>query len=167
MWNKPDSEDLLPAFMQEAMGFFKATAICFGIPVVAACSLLYHNGVSFAFIVSYSVYVLNKVFFELNSFYLIHLSAALLFRFVLHKKRFPIRAACAVTVIIDLLAIMLIYPPRSILTPQLLKNILLFVAVWPSLMVFFILRIHRLYVSGGIVIVVFFCFLCGKYILNM
>ncbi|MDR1873750.1 MAG: hypothetical protein LBQ90_01875 [Synergistaceae bacterium] len=158
MWARPDSEDLLPYFMQEATGFFKALALYFGIPVLTTCMLLYHQGVSFSLTPVWYGHTLRSIFTSQNLFYLIHLIPALGMRFFA-RRRFEVNGALVTALLLDLLALLVVYPVRSIRNPANLKNILMFISPAPVLMVFFTLRMYRLRISGGIVIVVFLALL--------
>ncbi|MDR1730653.1 MAG: hypothetical protein LBR61_01025 [Synergistaceae bacterium] len=163
MWTKPDEEDLLPLFMQETMGLCKAVAVYFGIPLLTAAMLLHAQGRSLRFLLPWYGQVLRSIFTSQNLFYLLHVGPAMIMRFV-SGKRFSGKTAVTVALCFDLLAILIVYPVRPIVqNPSLLKNIFLFAAIPPLLTAFCTLRINRLQISGGLVILVFLGLLCQKF----
>jgi hypothetical protein len=161
VWDKPDSEELLPYFMQETTGFFRAMILYFGLPALTTCMLLYYHRVSFSLIFLWYGHTLNSIFTSQNLFYLIHLVPALAARFI-YGRRFTVKTAFMAALLLDLLALPITYPVRSLLTPAIRKNIFLFASLPPLLMAFFTLRIYRLRIAGGIVIVVFLGMLSWK-----
>jgi lysylphosphatidylglycerol synthetase-like protein (DUF2156 family) len=159
-WEKPDSEDLMPEFMREATDFFKASVLYFGLPMITAALLLRYNKQAFRFLPFYYARTLQALFKSQHGFYLLHLLPALAVRYLFYGVRLRVKEAFVVSVIVDLLAIVLIYPVRSLLNPEILKNVYLYAALCPLLMAFFTLRIDRLRYSGGVVIVIFIGILC-------
>ncbi len=164
MWQKPDSEDLMPVFMLEATGLFKALAVYFGIPAVLSCVLLRLSNLEFAFFFKIYANVLREIFTTLNLFYLLHLIPSLLLRYLIYRGRFSNRGAFFVSALIALLALLIVYPLHSILNPKVLTDIILYVALSPFLMALFTLRINRLSFLGGSVIVLFIALLGSGFI---
>ena len=155
MWKKPDSEDLVPDFMQEAMDLFRASVVYFGTPVLAAYFLLRYHGLPFSRLPVYYLRVLSSIFGNQNLFYLLHLVPALGVRYLVSGVRLGVKGAFFIALLFDFLALLIVYPASSLLNFAVLKNICLYVALCPSLMAFFTLRIQRLHFSGGVVICIF------------
>jgi hypothetical protein len=160
---KPDSEELVPDFMQEAMNAFKASFVYFGLPALAACLLLRDGRQPFTLFPSYYAYVLTTIFARQNIFYLLHLGPALILRYLIRGARLGVKGSLLASASIDLFALVIEYPVAALLTPEVLKDIYIYSAVWPLLMTFFTLRIHRLRLSGGVVIVIFIGLLCWRF----
>jgi hypothetical protein len=163
MWTKPDSEELLPTFMQSAMGFFNALAVFFGLPAITACALMRYNHVDYTYFPAWYMYALNSIFKDQNVFYLMHLVPAMAMRFICGKK-LKAGNSLLLAAFLFAIALVLLYPVSSVLNPRILKSIAVFIMVPPLLMTFFILRIHRLLTSGSIVIVIFLGLLCMKFL---
>ena len=162
MWSKPDGEDLLPAFMQSAMGFCAALAVFFGLPAVSACVLIWRYNQSFTlFPVSY-MYTLETIFKNQNVFYLIHLIPAFAVRFF-YGQRLKGGGAFAFAVFLSVAAVLLTYSPGALANLQTLKDIAFFIVAPPLLMAFFILRINKLLASGSLVILIFLGLLCAGF----
>ncbi|MDR3265614.1 MAG: hypothetical protein LBT15_06360 [Synergistaceae bacterium] len=154
MWEKPDSEDLLPLFMHETTGFFRAMAVYFGIPVLLTVMLLRYYGVTYSLILPWYVSTLYSIFTSQNVFYIIHMAPACAIRVFL-GKRLAMKTAFLTALLLDMLALLIVHPVHALMTRHLLRNILIFAALSPVLMTFFTLRIQHLRISGGIVIAVF------------
>ena len=161
MWEKPDSEDLLPAFMQSAMGFCSALIVFFGLPAVTTCFLMRHYHLRYTLFPTWYTYTISSIFRDQNVFYLVHLVPAISVRFF--YQRLKVNGALVTAVFLSVMAVLLVYPVRSITNPQALKNIASFVMLPPLLMAFFILRIQRLRASGSLVIMFFLALLCVKF----
>jgi hypothetical protein len=161
---KPDSEDLTPDFMQEAMDFFRASLVYFGSPMWTACLLLRYDKQSFTLFPSYYVYVLSAIFNRQSLLYLLHLGPALILRYLICGARFGFRGSLIVSVLIDFLSLAVVYPASSLLNFEILKNVCVYVAVCPLLMTFCTLRIPRLRFMGGVVIVIFIGMLCWGFL---
>ncbi|MDR3231490.1 MAG: hypothetical protein LBT65_08615 [Synergistaceae bacterium] len=161
MWDKPESENLLPVFMHETTGLVAALAVYFGIPVLLTLMLLRYHDVTFALILPWYLNTLYSIFNAQSIFYIIHLAPACAIRVFLGKRP-TAKTAFLTALLLDLLAILIVYPARSLLNPRILKNIFIFAGLSPLLMTFFTLRIHRLRFAGGIVILVFLCLLYRK-----
>ena len=162
MWKKPDSEDLLPVFMQNAMGFLKALAVFFGLPAITACVLMRHNYADYTQFPALYMLTLDSIFKSQNIFYLIHIVPAIAVRFF-YGQKFKAGSAFLIAMFLFGMAVLSLYPISSVLNPQILKNIASFIMAPPLLMAFFILRIHRLLASGSAVILVFMGLLCVNF----
>jgi hypothetical protein len=167
MWEKPDGEYLLPEFLRETMDCCKAAAIYFGLPALTAYLALRYRRVPFTSWVSYMPYyyahTLKVIFTRDNLFYLLHLGPALVGRYVICKRRFSVKEAVALSLLIDFAAIVVIYPFIFRSNAGVLKHIYLYSAFCPLLMTFFTLRIDRMRVSGGCVIFLFVGLLCWRF----
>ena len=162
MWWKPDGEDLIPVFMQSAMGFCTALAVFFGLPAVTACVLIWHYHQSFTLLPVSYMYTLESIFRNQNVFYLMHLVPAFAVRF-LYGQRMKAGGALALATFLFALALLLVYPAGALTDLRRLKNIAFFIMAPPLLMAFFILRIHKLLASGSLVILVFLGLLCAGF----
>jgi hypothetical protein len=160
---KPDSEDLIPDFMQEAMDLFKALVVYFGLPALTAYFLLRYNKRSLTLFPSYYLHVLVTIFTRQNLFYLLHLGPALILRYLVCGTRFGVGGSLLASVVIDFLSLAIVYPVSSLLNFGILKNICVYVALCPLLMTFFTLRIPRLRFLGGAVIIIFIGLLCWSF----
>ena len=162
MWEKPDSEDLLPAFMQDAMGFCAALIVFLGLPAVTTCFLMRYYRLRYTLFPVWYMYTLDSIIKSQNVLYLIHIVPAFALR-LFYGARMKVSNALIVAAFLFTIAVFLLYPVRAIVNPQTLKNIAFFVMTPPLLMAFFILRIHRLRASGILVILFFLGLLCVKY----
>jgi hypothetical protein len=160
---KPDSEDLIPDFMQEAMDFFKALLVYLGPPALTAYFLLRYHQRPLTLFPSYYVRAVVTIFTRQNLFYLLHLGPALVLRYLVCGARFGVKGGLAAAILIDFLSLAAIYPVSSLRNPEALKNIYLCVALCPLSMTFFTLRIPRLRFSGGVVITIFIGLLCWSF----
>ena len=160
MWEKPDSEKLLPDFMQNAMGFCAALAVFFGLPAITTCLLMRLHHLRYTLFPLWYMHTLDTIFTKLNVFYLIHLVPAIVVRYFF-KTRLKVSEALIMAFLLSVLAVLLIYPGKSIVNPRMLKNIAVFTVPPPLLMAFFILRIHKLRTWGSIVIMFYIGILCG------
>jgi hypothetical protein len=160
---KPDSEDLIPDFMQEAMDLFKALLVYFGLPALTAYFLLRYNKRPLTVFPSYYLHVLTAIFTRQNLFYLLHLGPALVLRYLICGTRVGVKGSLLTSISIDFLSIAVVYPASSLLDVEILKNIYLYAALCPLLMTFFTLRIPRLRFLGGAVLAIFIGLLCWNF----
>jgi hypothetical protein len=160
---KPDSEDLIPDFMQKAMDLLKALFVYFGLPALTAYFLLRHNKLSLTLFPSYYLHVLTAIFARQSLFYLLHLVPALVLRYLICGTRLGVKGSLLASVSIDFLSIAVVYPASSLLNAEMLRNIYLYAALCPLLMTFFTLRIPRLRFLGGAVMAIFIGLLCWNF----
>jgi hypothetical protein len=157
---KPDGEDLIPDFMQEAMDLFKALFVYFGLPALTAYLLLRYHKRPLTLLPSFYLHTLTAVFTRQSLFYLLHLGPALVFRYLICGTRWGIKGSLLMSVVINFLSILVFCPAPSLLNVEILKNIYAYTALCPLLMTFFTLRIPRLRFLGGVVITIFIGLLC-------
>jgi hypothetical protein len=160
---KPDGEDLIPDFMEEAMDLFKALFVYFGLPLLTAYFLLRYHKQPLTLFPSFYLYALDTVFTRQSLFYLLHLGPALVLRYLICGTRLGIKGSLLASVSIDFLSIAVVYPALSLLKVEMLKNIYLYAALCPLLMTFFTLRIPRLRFLGGVVLAIFMGLLCWNF----
>jgi hypothetical protein len=160
---KPDSGDLVPDFMQEAMDLFKALLVYLGLPALTAYLLLRYHRRSLTLLPSYYLYAVTTIFTHQSLFYLLHLGPALVLRYLICGTRFGVKGSLIISVSIDFLALVVVYPVPSLLDFEILKNIYIYAALCPLLMTYFTLRIPRLRFLGGVVIAIFIGLLCWNF----
>ena len=172
MWNpiaggggKPESEELLPEFMQEALDALRALAIYFGLPALTAFFLLRDSGAPFRSMWRYYALVLTILFKRQHVFYLLQLAPALLARYAL-AKRFRRSWALAASVSLNVMAFLVLFPFAPFPGFDTLKDIAIYLSVCPCLMTYFTLRINRVRLSGASVLAVFLGLLCWGFLVG-
>jgi len=159
MMGKPYGDELIPVFMQDAMGFFSSLVVFFGLPAITTCFLMWHHQLIYTLFPLWYMYVVDSIFKNQNVFYLMQIVPAAAVR-CFFRERLQEGGALMVAAFLFATAVLLVYPVESISSLRALRNIALFIMAPPLLMSFFILRIHRLSVSGGLVILFFVGLLC-------